>query len=143
MRGRHSSFTTLSPPADPPILPMARPFKIFLYIVAGFFALIVLAAIALPLIIDPNDYKDEAATATKDATGRELKITGDIDLTVREAEEAPAAPKRTELPAVLPTTSGYAALAARIEELEAKVERLAGRLGSVLSELGLPAEPEE
>jgi AsmA protein len=61
---------------------MARPFKIFLYIVAGFFALIVLAAIALPLIIDPNDYKDEAATATKDATGRELKITGDIDLTV-------------------------------------------------------------
>ena len=61
---------------------MARPFKIFLYIVAGFFALIVLAAIALPLIIDPNNYKDEAAKATQDATGRELKINGDIELTV-------------------------------------------------------------
>ena len=61
---------------------MAKPFKIFLYIVGGFFALIVLAAIALPLILNPNNYKDEAAVATKDATGRELKINGDIKLTV-------------------------------------------------------------
>lgn len=61
---------------------MAKPFKLFLWIVGGFFALIALAAIALPLIFNPNDYKDEAATAAKDATGRELKINGDIKLTV-------------------------------------------------------------
>lgn len=61
---------------------MARPLKIFLYIVAGFVALLVLAAIALPLIVNPNNYKDEAATATRDATGRELKIHGDIELTL-------------------------------------------------------------
>jgi AsmA protein len=61
---------------------MARPFKIFLYIVGGLLALIVIAAIALPLILNPNNYKGEAATATKDATGRELTINGDIDLTI-------------------------------------------------------------
>ncbi|HUR39556.1 MAG TPA: AsmA family protein [Verrucomicrobiae bacterium] len=61
---------------------MARPFKIFLYCVGGFFALVVLAAIALPLIFNPNDYKDEAAVAAKDATGRELKINGDIELSL-------------------------------------------------------------
>lgn len=75
---------------------------------------------------------------------RWIHLVGDIEATVREAEEAPAAASRlVEPPAALPGPSGYAALAARVEALEAKVERLAGRLGSVLSELGLPAEPEE
>lgn len=60
---------------------MARPFKIFLYCIAGLFGLLVLAAIALPRIFNPNDYKDEASVAAKDATGRELKIDGDIALT--------------------------------------------------------------
>jgi AsmA protein len=61
---------------------MAKPFKIFLWIVGGLFALILLVAVVLPLVLDPNDYKDEAATATKDATGRELRINGDIDLKI-------------------------------------------------------------
>jgi len=61
---------------------MAKPFKIFLWIVGGFIALVVLAAIALPLILNPNDYKDEAAAATKESTGRELRINGDIGLTL-------------------------------------------------------------
>lgn len=61
---------------------MAKPFKIFLWIVGGFIALLVLLAVVLPLILDPNNYKDEAATATKDATGRELRINGDVDLTL-------------------------------------------------------------
>lgn len=61
---------------------MAKPLKIFLWIVFGFFALVVIAAVVLPLVLDPNNYKDEAAQATKDKTGRELKINGDIDLTV-------------------------------------------------------------
>ena len=61
---------------------MAKPFKIFLWIVGGFFALIVILAVVLPLVLNPNNYKDEAAQATHDATGRELQINGDIDLTV-------------------------------------------------------------
>jgi AsmA protein len=61
---------------------MAKPFKIFLWIVFGFVALIAIAAIALPLILNPNNYKDDAARATKDKTGRELAINGDIKLTI-------------------------------------------------------------
>jgi AsmA protein len=61
---------------------MAKPFKIFLWIVGGFFALIALAAITLTLLFDPNDYKDDAARAARDNTGRELQIKGDIELTL-------------------------------------------------------------
>ncbi len=59
---------------------MAKPFKIFLWIVFGFFALVAITVVALPLILNPNDYKDEASQATRDATGRELHIDGDIKL---------------------------------------------------------------
>jgi AsmA protein len=61
---------------------MAKPFKIFLWIVGGFFALIAIAAIALPLLLDPNRYKGEATQAVHDSTGRELTINGDIELTI-------------------------------------------------------------
>jgi AsmA protein len=44
--------------------------------------LIIVAVIVLPLIIDPNDYKDEIAKAVREQTGRELTIAGDIDLSV-------------------------------------------------------------
>jgi AsmA protein len=75
-------FVTLHLPGNRVRSPMAKPLKIFLSIVGGLLALLVLAAIALPLIFDPNDYKGQAEVATKDATGRELKINGDIGLTV-------------------------------------------------------------
>ncbi len=50
-----------------------------LFLLAG---LIVVAVIVLPLIIDPNDYKDEIATAVREKTGRTLEIEGDISLSV-------------------------------------------------------------
>ncbi len=43
---------------------------------------VVLLAIAVPLLIDPNDYKDELVQAVKKHTGRELKVEGDIDLSI-------------------------------------------------------------
>jgi len=61
---------------------MARPLKIFLMIVGGFFALLALVAIAVSLIFNPNDYKDDAARAAKEKTGRELEIKGDMKLTL-------------------------------------------------------------
>lgn len=61
---------------------MAKPFKIFLWIVGGFIALVVVAAIALPLLVNPNRYKPQAQVAVRDATGRELRIDGDIKLTI-------------------------------------------------------------
>ncbi len=43
---------------------------------------VVLLAIAVPLLIDPNDYKAELVQAVKEHTGRELKVEGDISLSV-------------------------------------------------------------
>jgi len=44
--------------------------------------LVVAAAIILPMVIDPNDYKDEIITQVNQQTGRELKIEGDLKLSV-------------------------------------------------------------
>ncbi|MGQ0656480.1 MAG: AsmA family protein [Chromatiales bacterium] len=40
------------------------------------------AAVILPRVIDPNDYKEQIAAQVKKATGRELTLTGDLKLTV-------------------------------------------------------------
>lgn len=52
--------------------------KLIPKLVLGLVALIVVAAIALVVIIDPNDYKPQIVAAAKDATGRDLLIEGDI-----------------------------------------------------------------
>jgi len=53
---------------------MAKPLRIFLWIVGTLVVLVVGAAIALPLVINPNNYKGEIAKGVKDSTGRELTI---------------------------------------------------------------------
>lgn len=59
---------------------MTRLFKILLVILAGLVGIIVIAAIALLLFFDPNDYRDEIAAQVEKATGRELTIAGDLSL---------------------------------------------------------------
>ena len=55
----------------------------WLAIVVGAIVLVfVAAAILLPLLIDPNDYKQTLVAQVKERTGRDLSIDGDIDLTV-------------------------------------------------------------
>lgn len=49
---------------------------------AGLSLLAVLAVLALPLLIDPNDYRDEIAARVAAATGHELTITGDLGLSL-------------------------------------------------------------
>ncbi len=44
-------------------------------------ALVIGVIIIVPLMIDPNDYRDEIEVKVKEQTGRELKIEGDILLT--------------------------------------------------------------
>lgn len=44
--------------------------------------LIVVVAIALPMVIDPNDYRDDIQAAVKEQTGRDLLIKGDLSLSV-------------------------------------------------------------
>ena len=61
---------------------MGRLVKILLLVVAGFVGLVVIAAVALFLFFDPNDFRDEISAQVKEATGRDLLIEGDLSLSV-------------------------------------------------------------
>jgi len=56
--------------------------KILAIIAAAVVGFFILLAIALPFLIDPNQYKQEITTLVKEQTGRELVIEGDIGLSV-------------------------------------------------------------
>ncbi len=61
---------------------MGRLFKILGWVVGLALLLLVAAVVILPLVVDPNDYKDEIIARVQEQTGRNLKIDGDIDLSV-------------------------------------------------------------
>ena len=61
---------------------MGRPLKILAYLIGAFVALLVIAAIMFALVFDPNDYKDKISAGVKDATGRELVIEGELQLSL-------------------------------------------------------------
>ncbi|MFQ5995312.1 MAG: AsmA family protein [Acidiferrobacterales bacterium] len=61
---------------------MKRVIKILAIVLGAFILGIIALAIILPLVIDPNDYKDEIIEAAKENTGRDLKIDGDLKLSV-------------------------------------------------------------
>lgn len=56
--------------------------RILLTVVGVLIVLIVGAAIIIPLVVDPNDFKPQIAEAVKDKTGRDLSIPGKIGLSV-------------------------------------------------------------
>jgi len=45
-------------------------------------ALVIVGLIALPFVVDPNDYKQEISEQVEKATGRQLTLKGDIELSV-------------------------------------------------------------
>ena len=53
-----------------------------LKIIAGMVFLLVLAVIAAPMVVDPNDYREEIKQAVKEKTGRDLLINGELSLSV-------------------------------------------------------------
>lgn len=61
---------------------MARVVKVLLWLVGGFVAIFVVAAVALYLFFDPNDFREEIAGSVQNQTGRQLTIEGDISLEV-------------------------------------------------------------
>jgi AsmA protein len=61
---------------------MGKFLKIILGLVALAAGLILVLAIVLPFIIDPNDFKNQIAAAVQENTGRTLSIDGDISLSV-------------------------------------------------------------
>lgn len=61
---------------------MGKLLKILLSIVTILVALVVVAAIVLPMVVDPNDFKPQIVSAVQEKTGRTLEIDGDIGLSV-------------------------------------------------------------
>lgn len=61
---------------------MRKTLKVVAYTLGILVLLAVVAAIALPFIVNPNDYKSEITRLVHDKTGRNLAISGDIRLSV-------------------------------------------------------------
>ncbi|MEH6452084.1 MAG: AsmA family protein [Psychromonas sp.] len=55
--------------------------KLFIKLFAAFVVLLILGAIILVSVVDPNDYKEQIQTQVKNNTGRDLLINGDISWT--------------------------------------------------------------
>lgn len=61
---------------------MGKIAKYLIYGILGLVSIIVIAAVAAVMLIDPNDYKGQIATAVKKQTGRDLAIEGDLELSL-------------------------------------------------------------
>lgn len=61
---------------------MGRLLKVVGIVVGAVLVLLVGALLAISVLIDPNDYKDEIEAAVADATGRTLTLEGDLELNV-------------------------------------------------------------
>ena len=61
---------------------MKRVLKILGLAVGAVVVLLVVVAVAVTLLFDPNDYKDEITAAVQEATGRQLTLDGDLELAV-------------------------------------------------------------
>jgi AsmA protein len=59
-----------------------RALKIAGWALLGAVVLLVLGAIAVVALVDPNDYKDDIAQAVHDRTGRDLKLDGKLSLSL-------------------------------------------------------------
>ncbi|MDX2413195.1 MAG: AsmA family protein [Woeseiaceae bacterium] len=61
---------------------MGRLVKLFFYFIAAIVAIFLIAAISFFLLFDANDFRDDFAAQVQKATGRELTIEGDIELSL-------------------------------------------------------------
>lgn len=61
---------------------MRKVVKIIAWIAGLVFLAVLVAAIAIPLFFDPNDYKQQITAFVEDKTGRDLTIRGDIEMSV-------------------------------------------------------------
>lgn len=61
---------------------MKKVLKIAAIIAGGLVMIAIAGVIIIPLIVEPNDYKDEITESVRKASGRDLTINGDIELSV-------------------------------------------------------------
>src|SRR5215470_3731713 len=64
-----------------PLQPM-RALKIAGIVVGAVVGLVVIGIVAILLIVDPNDYRDDIAKLVQEKTGRPLDIRGKLDLKI-------------------------------------------------------------
>jgi AsmA protein len=61
---------------------MKKPLKLLVIALGAVLGLLLILVLVLPLVFDPNRYRDEIAQAVKDQTGRDLKIGGPLGWSV-------------------------------------------------------------
>ena len=61
---------------------MSRILKILGIVVGAVVLLLVIVLVAVAMLFDPNDYKDDITAAVARATGRTLTLEGDLGLAV-------------------------------------------------------------
>ena len=61
---------------------MSRIVKTILVLLATFVGIMAIAAVALFLFFDPNDFREEISAGVKNATGRDLVIEGDLSISL-------------------------------------------------------------
>jgi AsmA protein len=61
---------------------MGKLFKILGWLLGVTLLLVIAAVIIIPLVVDPNDFKDEIVAQVREQTGRTLQIEGDLKLSV-------------------------------------------------------------
>ncbi len=61
---------------------MTKLIKILIGIIVSLIVVVIAAAVLIPILVDPNDYKDEITQQVYNQTGRTLTIEGDINLSV-------------------------------------------------------------
>jgi AsmA protein len=59
-----------------------RGLRIAAYVAAGLIGLIVIALVLVVVLVDPNDYRDDIERMVEQKTGRELTLSGDLELSV-------------------------------------------------------------
>ncbi len=57
-------------------------FKYSFYLIASLALLLVAAALLLPMVVKPNDFRQQIVQQVRDLTGRELSIGGDLEFSV-------------------------------------------------------------
>ena len=61
---------------------MGKAAKFLLYGILSIILIVIIAAVAVMILVDPNDYKDKITEVVKKQTGRELAIEGDLKLSL-------------------------------------------------------------
>ena len=61
---------------------MGQILKYVLFAIGALALLLVIAAVSLTLLFDPNDFRGKIAESVAEATGRELSIEGDLAISV-------------------------------------------------------------